>query len=104
MAEWKYDLGVTGKQLREAINTDVESIEACVETLRRLLRCSDWINKHCSDDVRDYFFFFRMDVEENIDYISGLDEDDYDVAEMTVNDLLGTFYDYCDCCRIWVGL
>ena len=107
MAEWKYDLGITGKLLREAINTDVESIEACTETLNCLIRCLDWIDKHCTEDVKDYFYILRMDVEETIDNFKFLDEDDdedYEIAEDDVNDLLDTFYNGCDVGRIWIGL
>lgn len=107
MAEWKYDLGITGKLLREAIQTDVESIEACTETLNRLIRCLDWIDQHCTEDVKDYFYILRMDVEETIDNFKFLDEgddEDYEIAEDDVNDLLDTFYNCCDVCRIWIGL
>lgn len=107
MAEWKYNLGITGKLLREAIKTDVESIEACTETLNRLIRCLDWIDKHCPEDVKDYFYILRMDVEETLVGFDSLDEDDdedYEIAEDDVNELLATFYDCCDVCRIWIDL
>ncbi len=102
MTIWKYDLGVTGKNLRDAINTDEESIDACVSTLQNILNCINWIDKHCTVDIQDCFSILRSDVEDNLDYFSALNGFEYDIAEDITNGLLQTFYDQCDRCRIWI--
>ena len=102
MVTWKYDLGAAGKHLRDAINAEEESIESCVYTLRNLLNCINWIDKHCTVDIQDCFSILRSDVEDNLEYVSALNGFEYDVAEDATNGLLQTFYDCCDACRIWI--
>lgn len=104
MSKWNYDLGHVGKDLREAIHTEIESIASCACTLENLLKCFDYIRETCPAAISDTFESYREGVQESLEEMHELEEDDYPYAEDVVNEWLDTFYDSCDIFRIWVGL
>ena len=104
MNKWNYDLGTVGKNLREAIHTEIESIASCAWTLENLLKCLDYIREICPVAINDIFETRREGIQESFEEMSALDEEEYPYAEDVVNEWLDTFYDLCDFYRIWIGV
>lgn len=114
MDNWKYSLNAEGKALREAIHGGDNTTESCIRTLQHLLLCLKRLKSKLPED--EYIWYFddlKMNVEASIEEFQeavdsnfeGFSEDGFYIyAEDCVNEMLGEFYDGCDCLRIWIGL
>lgn len=114
MANWKYNLNVSGMKLRETIRSGDSTVQSCINTLNSLLNCLHELkNKLTEEDYEWYFSCMEYSAQE---YVAEFQEEEdldpenflyggfYSYAEDCVNECLTDFYNACDTLRIWVGL
>lgn len=99
---WKYKC-FTFPEVRQLINEDVETVKQCMKILHSLECCCGELTPNGKEDW-EYYDDFRDLTSEIHETIEELDEDNYDEAKYTVNNLLAEFYDLCDSAGVWLGL
>ena len=103
MANWKYDLGETGKTLRERINEcDFETCSDILPVMDALLACYAKIEKLLPEEDFSAFSSQQDDAQIVRDDIRD-GEMPIDDAIWNVNFELDEFYDLCDLYRIWIS-
>jgi len=106
MAKWDYTLD-KGRELRELINEQKQTVEQVILINKKLVECIDEIRLIVTPDILDSY-------EDEIDELLGNlemslpdidnEDNDYEEIEEEINFSLSEFYDLCDSLRIWIEM
>lgn len=107
MANWKYRLEYSGKNLRNLINDGGQTLENIVAIYNQIITCLEYLQKRLTKSDID---IWKDEIENMIEELRcecpDLQDESLEYAdeEENLNYHLRDFYDLCDAARVWIGV